>query len=285
MATSKDIGKGRIIIPSDVDRDKYIRRCYDTGRVSIFSNGAGVIEQAAVALHCINDLIFPLTAVEFGSDVAYMKIANSEEYIIMAVFKEIADINDVTEHQYSIGRHTDDGISTIAGDADEGSLIVTVNHNKLGGMLTIGVGNSKTGGKMVVNVSTAINTDSKELNISTYEKFSVTLPKGKSGDVTSIQYIKGKGFSYSDEFGNAEDITSDSHKINHKKQVIFGDDKYSAVLYEELESFLNDLIQEIAKITTVTALGTMPIVNIAQVSEFIVRLKELKMKSTYVKLK
>lgn len=281
---SKFSGKGRIIIPSDVNRDIYIRRCYDTGRVSMFTHGAGVIQQAAISTHCINDIHFPSKPTDFGSSVAYNKIPNSEEYIIYAVFKEIKDVHDLYEYQYSLGRHTDGGISKITGDPDDGTMTITVDHDINGGELAINIGNKKTGGKLTINVSTSVDTDSKEFNILAYDKFSVTIPKSGDNEITSISYIKGEGFSYSDEFGNQEYITLDSHRINHKKSVIIGNGKYSAVLYEELDSFLNDLITTISGSTVVTALGTMPLVNSSDILSYVNRLKELKMSSTYLKI-
>lgn len=260
--TSKNSGIGRIVIPSDFDRESYIRRCYDTGRVSIMTYGAGLIRQASVAKHCMNDLDFPLTAIEFGSPVVYNKIPRKEEYIIYAVLKEIGDVSDLTEYQFSVGRKTADGISKIAGDADDGSLTMTVNHNVNGGTLTINVGNGKTGGSMTIDICGAFNTDSDEFNINAYDKISFTLPKSESGDTTTIEYIKGNGFSYSDEFGNKKVYNKNNMQISPvglfnigygKEQLILGNTFKK--IFDEHTDIMNRFAIACSKVKVNTPMG------------------------------
>ncbi len=257
--SSKHSGTGRIIIPSDTDRDAYIRRCYDTGRVAIISYGSGVIRQAAIMLHVVNNIEFPLTPEEYGSPVTYRKIPNREEYIIDGVYKENNNVFDISEYQFSIGRKTEDGISMIAGDASDGSMVVTVNHNKKGGNLTVNIGNRKTGGKMQFNISGIAGIDTEEFNINTYKKFSVTLPKDGDAGMTSISYVKGVGFNYVDEFGNKIILNKDHiQAVSAATKIDFGDGAEPLALAKTLKKLLDQLTDDIQSLATECAKIVVP---------------------------
>ena len=279
---SRDAGQGRLIIPSDVDRDAYIRKCYDTGRAAIFTYGAGIIRNASICKHCIDDLIFPLTPQDYGSPVLYIKTPNREEYSIYGVFKETDEIFDITEYQFSIGKKSGDGVAVISGDADDGSIVITVNHNKKGGKLTIVVGNDKVPSILEFNVSGKINSDSNEYNISAYDKVSFTLPKGTSGGVTTMEYVKGKGFNYLDEFGNIQKIDSNSHVINHKKAVTFGTGTDPAILGNAMSTLMTQFITKVSAATVMVNGVPTPLINAADIGTLLADVT--KITSKYVKI-
>lgn len=282
--TSKDAGIGRVIIPSDITRDSYIRKCVDSGRVSIYTFGAGVLRNISVCKHAMNDIEYPLLPEDFGSAVMYIKIPNREEYVIYGVLKEIGEAYDITENQFSIGKKSDVGISNITGDASKGSMTVRVNHSSNGGKLTISIGNSKSGGEVVIDVSGSVNFDSDKFNVLAYDEINFTVPKSGNSQVTSIKYIKGVGFSYSDEFGNTESIGSLHHSINHKKLVKLGSGVDNAVLYSQLKSFLTDILTEMAKTTVTVNNVPTPINNAALFVQLITKLQLDLIKSKYIQI-
>lgn len=213
MITSKNAGEGRIIIPSNTEREDYIRRCYDTGRVSLFTYGAGIIRQVSVCKHCWNDIVFPETYEEYGSAVLYVKIPNREEYVVHGILPEMTEAGELSEDQFFVGRSREDGIAAIAGDA-KGSLNITVSNTTTGGTVTINVGNRSKDGKLEMSVVGAILAAAKTMTMTASDQLSIMIPKTDSTDAAHIKYVRTEGFSFLDEHGNTISTKKDLVEIN-----------------------------------------------------------------------
>ncbi len=249
--SSKYSGYGSVIIPSNISREEYIRRCYDTGRVSIFTYGAGVLSQVSVCNHCWNDIEFPKDIDSKGSTVMYSKIPNREEYVVTGVIRSIGDAGTTSEYQFSVGKFTDHASSSISGSG-EGVLSINVYNNETGGQLMINVGSPNADGEMVVSVTGGINSESKRLNMVVSDEVSIGIPKSSSYDGFTMKYKKGDGFSFEDEYGN-KIVTSEN-------LISFNDgDNGGVPISSKVADKLNSIENKINEIISVMSSVTIPL--------------------------
>lgn len=199
-------GLAYVIIPSDVDRNIYVRECLKTGFLSIIGEENNIIPRVKCDKSILQTIDFPEKTGVLGSQVAYIVIPKYKVPIVVANINKLTEFNDINENQFKLNRKTDFGFVDITGDGN-GNLSISVSSNQ-----------SKKG-KININLTNKDNTS--EFNLNTRGTFNIN--------------VSGKTIIKSEE-----EINVIAPVINHNE----GNE--AMVLGNTLAQLLKDLIQEIS---------------------------------------
>ena len=258
-----------IILPEDVDRNDYVNDRLTRGVVDLFSQRTGVIRNVRVGMTCLPYIKFPRTPNEMGSEVTYTQLAGSNEFLVTDVLKEAEDIPDIREDSDMLG----DRDCTISIDV----------KNRVISIFGKQIKTSMTGAGAVDAISipdgdmirTAMNHA-----ITVMSSFMITLIKSETDKLTLR--IDDTGLYYLDYNGNKINIDENKLELIGNKLVTIGDGNEVAMLGNVTKQLLSDFIDQVSAITTITAIGTMPIINKAQVEALKKNLDNIL--STYLKI-
>jgi|SRR5690606_32594471 len=199
-------GLAYVIIPSDVDRNIYVRECLKTGFLSIIGEENNIIPRVKCDKSILQTIDFPAQTGVLGSQVAYVVIPKYKVPIVVANINKLTEFNDIKENQFKFNRKTDFGFVDITGDGN-GNLSISVSSNQ------------PKKGKININLTNKDNTS--EFNLNTRGTFNINV----SGKTT----IKSE-----------EEINVIAPVINHNEG------SEAMVLGDTLAQLLKDLIQEIS---------------------------------------
>ena len=250
-------GIAYVILPSDVDREKYIRECYKTSTVSIYSEFNGFSNRVPIDKYSLNFVKFPVVKGEYGSAVKYSIDTVHNKPIINGIYFTADEISDLVEHQFKFKRELNGNFVEITGSSDGKYLGINVGADEAGEVY-INVKSKDESGKVNINVDGECNITS--LHNTTLKQY------GKLSFVTQNKD--------DDEESTVEEHTTTSRTIITKEENIFaeklninnGDQNF--VLGKKLIEFLDDFITEVGNITTTTSVGQQPILNKVQILGF-----------------
>src|SRR5437870_5080190 len=94
-------GLAYIVIPSDVDREKFITECYKTSTVSIFSEHNGFCNRVPIDTFSLNFINFPDKVDEMGSAVSYLLDPVHSRPIIVGIYNTKDEISGLKENKFS----------------------------------------------------------------------------------------------------------------------------------------------------------------------------------------
>lgn len=249
MPTSKySTGTGYVALPSDMDRNSYIKLCYLRCSVSIRTEDGSFFNRVPVPQDIFNFIEFPEKLNSNGSLVVYITEEIRQLPIVIAILPKTEEFFDLEEYQLKIRRIYKDNHVEIAASPKNEYLSLTVDSIKSPKIL-INVFNDNKNGELNTHVQGDINTHAdKDINLIQNGLFNVTsIDKDDDSQHSSYnQTIKQHHFD-GPEF-----------KINSGKEKM--------VLGNQLVTFLNNFIDAVSNITVVTALGLQPIVNKQQIS-------------------
>lgn len=232
-------GVGYIVLPPEIDREKYVTLALQRGVVAMQLENGG-IANVLVPKHIINDIEFPNSIVELGSLVFWINVPKYNQPVIVGIYNKNEDLNDITENAFCIKR-VKDGSVEIFGNG-EGNLNISVSSSK-GGKLNVNVTGSNSLASIFVDGVLEIKT-SQELSVESNKLVKFTV-KDKAVDekITEFYYEKAVGFYYLDEFENKLQINSDGF--------IFNDGELGGLpIVGEVKSNLQTLQDEITTLKT-----------------------------------
>lgn len=254
---------GYVYIPSNLDRDSFVKNCFKKQTISIISKSSkGLSNDIQVPRNILSELDFPEISGEYGSRVLWLK-STSGSSIVIAKLTEEGDLYSLSENSFSLYKKYQNNLIEISGDAKAGEIYIDINNKNEDseGSLIINIKskNEKGGNAKIVLDGSFFIESEKDLNLLTGNSINLTIGdiSKKDEKITEIKYIKGTGFSYKDEFGNELSIIKD--KIN------IGKGNEPAVLGNSLTALLSDIITQISAITVTTVAGPAPILNKAAV--------------------
>lgn len=135
---------GYIIIPSGVDRDKYVQTCLNTCKVSIaMDKGGSIFTQCFIPPTIIQDIVFPKDEYSTGSVVVLAKTPFSETPIILQSLKPLNELLNYSENTYNRSVSSDGGSVNVTMGKD-GDLYISVDSAKSGKVYMSVLGDSKT---------------------------------------------------------------------------------------------------------------------------------------------
>ncbi len=252
-------GIAYIILPSDVTREQYIRECYKTATVSIYSEFNGFTNRVPIDIYSLNFVKFPLERKQYGSAVSFIVNPISNTPLITGIyFKGDETASELNEHQFTFKRDFNGNVVEISGSPKDNCLVLNVNSSDVGGQLQINVKSNDESGKVSINVDGDCEINS--LNKTILRQFdSLQMITQNRDDEYEL--------TYEEHTPTGRHIMSGEEKLDTDSFII-NDGEEPFVLGQKLKTFLDDFIDELSRITVTTSLGQMPILNKAQVTEF-----------------
>lgn len=273
-------GIGWVVIPSEINREQYIRDCYRTHTLTINAGiGCGFFNNIPVAENVIQNIEFPDDKNNRGSAVVWIKDSVTNLPVVIAEIRRQNDYYNLDENQIFIKRSTKDNTKSIKilADGNSPTLFIDVssksdNPSKINIKLTSKNKNSV----LNLDCDNQINiTSAQEINAISESKISMKIKK--EGEIkTELSYTAGEGLNYQDEFGNK--IICEDNKVNIvSKNIIHNEGSESMVLGDTLSKLLSQLISEIQKIT-VKVSGTISSVplNVAMLKAIASKIESIK---------
>ena len=141
---------GYIIIPSDVDRDKFIQQCYRWERVSVlFEKGAGVFHDCYITKEAIKEIEFPAVTTQLGSCVLFITDILNGHPIVFGVLSKEDESQMLREGFFKMMKTYHGNSVTVSGDAVRGVVNIAVT----GGALTqLNITASNNNKNAVINI-------------------------------------------------------------------------------------------------------------------------------------
>lgn len=294
-STRYTVGIGYVILPDGADRDKYITNCFRTNTVALLTNDREFIFEALIDKHSLQSLEFPSKAErDLGSAVVYVNEEVHNVVIIVGLLAKLDEITNLEENEFSLFRKGKHGLVEISGKGEQGNMFINV-QSDLGdnGKLFINVNNKEKRAEFNLQVKGDINIINEgNINIKTTKSFSIRVSDVEENEKEMIlQYKKGIGFLYADEFENevimlegvVRIINGESKKmieINRNGISIGskGSSEEKAALGDTLVDILDQILTGLEQATTATSLGSMPLLNLATFTKIKTKIHKIKSK-------
>lgn len=280
-------GIGFLAIPSDVNRDQFIASCYQNGTVSFISEDGSRTDNAKVSTTLFNDLIFPTSPSDAGSQIVWVNIPIHNQPMVIAVICKRDESIEQSENTIKEGRRYKANNVSFDGDAKNGIMIIDVEsmNDNNGGNIIIKVKNKNSTGKVLIDADGEIELRAgNKITSVAGDSISAVVKNSteKNAAQTIMQYSNGSGLLYRDEFGTEIHSTEEETEIKHPKNIVLGIGTEGATLGETCKLMFDEFIDEVSKITTTTAIGQMPILNKSQVIALKEKTKDIISKYLYI---
>ena len=148
---------GYIVIPSDVDRDRFIEQCYRWERVSILiEKGGGVVHECYITKSTLQEVEFPLTHKVLGSCVSFLTDPFTGHPVIFGLLSKEDESQLLKEGEFRISKNIGGGSVVVSGNSKKGVLNLSVNEGEISEVNII-VTNSKKDAKINLRSRGSIN--------------------------------------------------------------------------------------------------------------------------------
>jgi len=142
-----------LIIPSGVDRDRYVKNCYRTGRVAVLMDDGSFLPSIPIGLSILKEVDFPEKIEQLGSQLVWVNHTVHNQPIIIDRILKDDEANNFIENEFKLEKYTEEGSVSISGVAKEGNLYISVDgKTSKGGKIFIDVGNSDEEGAVIFNI-------------------------------------------------------------------------------------------------------------------------------------
>lgn len=242
-------GVGNVVLPVDLDRDKYIGLCYRTNTLCIKLDDGCFYKNCSISENDLGFIEFPNSVNELGSPVVYLSEPIRGNIHIVSVLTDSSKISDKREGQFKFRRTFNKSVVEIVGDSRSKSLLLNViSVDDSPGLISVMVNNKSTSSKIKLEVGGSIElVGHKEVNISSFEK-------------TVLESINSKDSS------KKSSITQTSEKVEveveesiiKSKKIILNSDKENMVLGNSLKDLLSSFFDDLSKGKVLTPDGPMP---------------------------
>lgn len=280
-------GTGYIIIPAGVDKRKFIDHCFRTGTISLLLENGGVIDNVLISKNALNEIEFPEKFNTKGSQLIWINQPRKLSPIVIGSLSKTNEFVNFNVNKSSLKRSTKNFVSEVLVDAQNGSIVITSNSSiEGGGDIYIISTNKKKNSKFKIQVSGSIEIETPDFITTASNKVSLIIKnKDEDDTITKIEYEKGVGLSYSDEFGNECSANSDGFNISPSSKFSIGEGSESIILgdtfkliFEDLTDMMSKLAAACAKIQVGTSMGDSTIpknaLDLNQISSDMTNIKE-----------
>lgn len=250
-------GIAYVVIPSDVDRSTYIRECFKTSTVSIFSEFNGFTNRVPVDIFTLNFIDFPDNVNQFGSAVSFVVDPVHKKPIVIGMYNKQDELCDLKEHQFKFKRHLNGNVVEIVGSPDGKYLGINVSADK-GGEVFLNVKSHDSSGKVNINVDGDCNLTA--LNNTSIKQFGVLSLITANRDDQDEATVEEHTSTSKTIFTKEEEHNVDKFLINN------GEENF--MLGQAFKKFVKALINEIASATVTTQLGQMPLINKEKIMKY-----------------
>lgn len=217
--SKNSVGYGNLYLPSEVDRDKFLLKCYQSATVSIITENSEVYENVSVPPYIFNELVFPENNLEIGSKVVYLSTPKQLRPIIVGLILRNDEYLNLKEGEFKLGKTLKGNLVEVFGNTKNAALYLNAISNKdFGGELKIKVKNKNKTAILGIQVDGNIEIENSNLFKLTSKEFKLNIidySKDNSGStIPEISYKLGEGLTIIDEYGNKIQTSSKGVIIN-----------------------------------------------------------------------
>lgn len=284
------MGVGYVIIPSNVEREEFVDVCYKTNTLSILTEGSMVFHNVLVDVDAMQSVEFPEEESPYGTPVIWASLNTGQVFVVGVLIKKGQISKSQDEKSMRIIRADEKG--SVSMNFDGVRHQIDLNVNSIDGASRLNIVATDPKGESLIDFKVGGNFQlfvSNTISFYTNKKFEIVIfDEEVKEERTKFLYVFQEGFTYEDEFGNKLLINKDFMRIQHNSGKTFeinesaislGSETSSAekaVLGDTLKSILDELFDEIAKLTVNTPLGpsTVPI-NIAAFQQIKAKLETI----------
>lgn len=285
-------GVGYVVIPTDVDREDFIKNCKRRKQVSILTEDMELIHNVRITNEAMNNVVFPERARVTGTPVIWSHIPPHSIPIITGTL-DFGDSypEDIDENSYSISKKNGKNFAKIKINAKKSSISLSTNSDDedIKSMLDIKILSANNDAKMDVLIQGKTNFESsEEFNLKTNKLFEIVIQDKDDKKIkTTINYKLGTGLTIEDEFNNKIQTNNEkniiiSNKDNGEIQfTVLG--KTNEEVLNDINDNLTDLINKmLIQLTTdgviLTGLGLTGFATLAaQLPEILIELNKIKL--------
>lgn len=254
-----DISEWRVAMPTDVDREVYIKNCYLTNSITIANDNGEYQHNVRIGKLALQLVDFPNDIDSFGSDVLCAKAPYSSKLYIIDVFNTVKQYQFQSEDQFRFIKKNGIGTAGIIVDG-RGKIILSVDGDVESGNIEVKVTNKERKGKLSVNVNGDIEIENDgATSIKTSTGFRAEYKKDSKSEPVSIQI---------DENGCL--INSNKVQLNESDEPILLGNKTVSLLQSILETLGGD------------SAGPYPLRSSATYLQLKEQLEDLKSKKSFV---
>lgn len=274
-----------VILPPGMDRERFIKKCYQTGTVLVKSVDNQIEINVQVDRGSIHLLRFPANLGEKGSAVSCLKDQIYRTTKVVAILQdEDEDQLIFEENQFRVHKRNGDNFVDLDIKGNTGDFDLTADSSGYEDVeSSINFLNKKGKAKLKLftqGVITVIADDS--LNFQTEKEFNLLIQDNDddTSKPTTLNYKAGIGLNFTDEFGNIVTTTKNGIKIKTKNGEQFILDKSGLTIktaQEDLKKILSDTLKELisAIITTPSGAGALAPTTVAKLEAISLRLNTL----------
>lgn len=231
-----------VILPTNVAREAYVQQCIRSNVIDCITETGDFIKDAFVAKGLMSNINFPAETRQMGTAVILLTIPKQNKCVVVGILPKGDEIEEIKENQFYFVSESERGIVTLAGIGSHPGMYINIDSF------------TEESGELVINIANRSNTGSLKINVKgTIEVFAEDKISISSKNEIVTQILDSSGAQK-----RMITLTPD--------YVILGEGTEPVLLGDTTKQFLSDFIDEVAKCTTATALGTMPILNAAQIT-------------------
>jgi len=196
---------GYVILPTGVDRDKFISTSLNRERITILNDAGAPMKDCYISKSEVKNIIFPSTDKDIGSMVGYI-LTNKGQAVILSVISKEAESQLLKESEKNLESEYDGSSAGISVDAKKGIISLNVSKEDGTGTLIVSVtGNDGADIKVNCNGSTSVFSKDKVSIESTAEIEAKSIVSDAS--FVSVQ-LSGNKISVANELTSLNDIIS-----------------------------------------------------------------------------
>ena len=266
-----NVGIGYVIIPSDIDRAKYLKGVYSTGVLMIRTEFQDTVHSCRVTRDVIERLKFPKEAGQLGTTVVWVKTAFLNMTVVVGTLPSIHDKVSTGEESQSITYDYEDSVVNRTIDGKEGQYTISIITDEVGLGYKVTVSSEKTSSLEMLPSGQIKIYGEEAIHLSSYKEMSLSITQ--DGETVSMS-LDFDGFEYTDRFGNEIFVDengvrfiTDLLAINNSLQIGEGDSLSPVVKYDPLVDVLSPVMEEMIKIGTAINTIAGPTVDLVKLLE------------------
>lgn len=256
-------GIAYIAIPRDLDRDKYIRDCFANNYVSMRTEDGGFHNRIPVPPEVLNFLEFPTKVDELGSPVVYITDQQYNHHYIVNRYERRDSIGDNSEHKFKFTRQLESSHVEISGSVKDGAVNILIDSFNKKGSFNLNVYNANKDCQANIDIQgNIVINSSNNVEINQSNSFKV---------VTTDE----------DDNSSSYQQTASENRFYNKKFIV-NDGKEPMVLGDQLNDFIDSLINTLTGLQTVDQKPLSP-ASITKLNALKAQVKKIKSTEAFLK--
>lgn len=204
-------GSGAVMLSRGVDRRTYIENCYLDKKITIKSQNGEVFKDCVVSKHIWNDIVFPKSFRDLGSQVFWVSSPLDGRRVVIAVISKKDEKLQLIQDQSIIGRVGELSSAYSKYDADEGFMKTFIESQGEGGGVFWYIKNADELGLFRIYIQGQIEFEAeKYIKYTAREQFNIYV--GDDQDFSIINVDK-DGFWLVDLYGNKITTNEDGIQV------------------------------------------------------------------------